>query len=203
MYRKVVLILGAVLLLGLTAYASNLMVKVDRPLTPKPDQALIIFMRLPASFGKAFLFDDYGQSVSLHDVSGNDTKLLGIVKGGTKVSYDVVPGEYTFMVVGEAADFMKATVAAGKIYYVLVTPRVGFWQARYSLRPLRQSDFVNPDFPKWESSTYLVDNTPESEEWAKKHATDIEKKRARYWPEWSAKTLEERDPQTLKLEDGR
>lgn len=207
MIRKVsqiMVIIVAVMLFTIITYASSkLMIKSERQITPEPDQALVVFMRLHASFGKAFLFDDYGQSVSIFDITGNDMKLIGLVKGGTKIAYDVNPGEHTFMVVGEAADFMKAIVTAGKTYYVLVTPRVGFWQARYSLRPLRQSDLSSTEFSKWESDTSLVDNTPESEGWAENHASEIEKKQARYWPEWSGKTSEQQDLQTLRMEDGR
>ena len=198
------MIIMAVLLLGVVTYAGGgLMVKSEKPLTPKPDQTLIVFMRLHASFGKAFLFDDYGQSVSLYEVSGDENKFIGFSKGGTKIGYDIAPGEHTFMVVGEAADFMKAMVETGKTYYVLVTPRMGFLQARYSFRPLRQQDLTGTEFPQWDLDTSLVENTPESEEWAQKHAAEIENKRVRYWTVWSGKTQEQRDLQTLNPEDGR
>ncbi|HBF38863.1 MAG TPA: hypothetical protein DDW50_16280 [Firmicutes bacterium] len=201
---RVVMIAVSVMLLGVVAYASSgLMIQSDNPITPKPDQALIVFMRLPASFGKAFLFDDYGQSVSLYELPGTENRLIGFLKGGTKICYEATPGEHLFMVAGEAADFMKAMVESGKIYYVLVTPRMGFWQARYSLRPLRQMNLTSAEFPHWDSETSLVEKTSASEEWAQKHAAEIENKRTRYWVVWSEKTKEQQDLQTLHLEDGR
>jgi hypothetical protein len=199
MIRKAFSVVGAIMLimlLGVTVCAkSGMMVKVERKIIPKPDQALIVFMR--SSFVGSII------SASIYDVSGDDTKFIGIMYNGTKVSYDVAPGEYTFMVVSESADFLKATVSAGKTYYALVTPRPGAWKARFSFQPLRQADLTSAAFSKWDSKTYLVDNTPESEEWAKSNAADIAEKRASYWPEWLELPLEDQDTMTLKAEDGR
>jgi hypothetical protein len=107
------------------------------------------------------------------------------------------------MVVSEAADFMKATVLPGKTYYALVTPRMGTWVARFSFRPLRQNDFSSDDFAKWDSATQLVRASPEAAEWARKNASDIDAKRAKYWPEWQSKEQLQRDSQTLNPQDGR
>jgi hypothetical protein len=196
--KKYRLVLGVIvfLIFGLTAYArSATMARVDQPLIPKPDQALIVFMRA-SNMGAAI-------SSSLFDVSTDETKFIGVFKSGVKVAYDVAPGEHTFMVIGESADFMKATVSAGKTYYALVTPRMGWNKARFSLRPLRQSDLTSADFSKWDSATHLVDNTPETEEWAQKNASDIEAKRARWYSAWSALPPEKLESMTLYPEDGR
>ncbi len=199
MIRKTVrslAVLMLVLLLGVTASAkSATMVKSERELTPKPDQALIVFMRA-STMGFAI-------SSSLFDVSTSETKFIGVFKSKVKIGYDVAPGEHTLMVVSESADFLKATVEAGKTYYVLITPRMGFGKARFTLQPLRQSDLAGPDFPKWDSATDLVENTPETEEWARSNAPDIEAKRARWYPAWSALPADKLDEMTLRPEDGR
>src|SRR5687767_5211073 len=78
-------------------------------------ESLVVFMR-PSGFGQAI-------AASVFDVSGPETKFIGIVNYGSKVAYAVKPGEHTFMVVSEAADFMQTKVAAGRTYYALVTPR--------------------------------------------------------------------------------
>jgi hypothetical protein len=192
---RVIVIMMLVMLLGVTTYASSgMMAKSDRTLVPKPDQALIVFLR-STFVGNAI-------SASIFDVSGEETKFIGIIKNRTKIVYDLTPGEHTFMVVSEAADFMKATVVAGKTYYALITPRTGAWKARFSFKPLRQSDLATQDFVKWDSRTELVDNTPESEAWAAKHAADINNKRAKYWTVWSGKSSERQEVQTLNPEDG-
>jgi hypothetical protein len=98
---------------------------------------------------------------------------------------------------------LKATVSAGKTYYVLVTPRMGVWKARFSFQPLRQANLDNKDFQKWDTHTDFVENTPQSQEWAKKNSPDIEGKRARYWPVWQALSPEVQASMTLNPEDGR
>jgi hypothetical protein len=200
MFQKVsraVMFIMVFILMGAITYAGyGYMIKSERPITPKQDQTLLVFMRC-YSFGSP-------SAASVFDVSENETKFIGILyNNGTKIMYNVAPGEHTFMVVGESADFLKATVLAGKIYYSLVKPRTGWWKDRFSFRPLRQSDLASPDFSDWDTHTVLVDNTPESEEWAKRNSPDIEGKRARYLPAWNALSLELRESMTLNPEDGR
>ena len=173
----------------------GVMTKSEQPVTAKPDQALVVFMR-STFVGSAI-------SASVFDVTGNDNKLVGIVNNGTKVGYFVPPGEHTFMVVSEAADFMKANVAAGKTYYALVTPRMGMWKARFSLRPLRASELAGTEFAGWDGDTSWIENSPQSLAWASQNGADIAQKRATYWAEWSAKPAEQQASQTLNLNDGR
>lgn len=54
----------------------------------------------------------------------------------TKVAYHTEPGEHMFMVIAESADFMQATLEAGKTYYAQIVPRPGVWKARFSFRPI-------------------------------------------------------------------
>lgn len=192
---RAVVVFLLLIVFGATAQAASLMTKSERMLTPNTDQALIIFMR-PSTYG-------YAISSSIFDVTTEENKFIGVFKAKAKVCYDVAPGEYTFMVVGESADFMKATVEAGKTYYVLVTPRMGVWKARFSFKPLRQADLAGVEFSRWDSTTELVENTPESEEWAQKNAEDIEAKRARNWPSWCELSQELQETMTLHIEDGK
>ena len=171
------------------------MQKADQAPAVKPDQALIVFMRST--------FVGSAVSASVFDVTSKDTKFVGIVNNGTKVGYYVPPGQHTFMVVSEAADFMQATVAAGKTYYALVTPRMGMWKARFSLKPVRGSELGGSDFAGWDSGTQFVVNSAQSKDWAAANGADIAQKRAAYWPEWNSKAAEARAEQTLNVNDGR
>jgi hypothetical protein len=164
--------------------------------TAKADEAMVVFMR--ASYvGSAI-------SASVFDVTGaGQPTFIGIVNNGTKIAYPVKPGEYTFMVVSEAADFLQAKVAAGKTYYAMVTPRMGMWKARFSFRPVRGSELGGSEFAGWSSGTQYVSNTPQSRNWAASNAADISQKRASYWADWSSKPADERASQTLTPEDGR
>jgi len=102
----------AVVLAAAGCAGPGTMQKSEQAPAAKPDQALVVFMR------STFLGSAIGASV--FDVSGKDTRFVGLVNNGTKIGYYVPPGEHTFMVVSEAADFMQANLAAGKTYYALV-----------------------------------------------------------------------------------
>lgn len=196
-HNATVRILCLLMLFGLTACAaSTSMMERDQPAPMvRPDQAVIVFMR-PSILGSAI-------TASVFDVTGSDSKFIGFVNSGLKVAHAVPPGERTFMVVSEAADFMQAKIEAGKTYHVLVTPRVGVWRARFSFRPVRSGEFAGSEFAGWESSTKYAASTPQAESWARDNMQSITSKRQTYWPEWTGKALEQRQSQTLNPEDGR
>lgn len=159
---------------------------------PSAEESVVIFMR-PSVFGGAI------QS-SVFDVTTADNVLVGIVSSKTKVAYRVTAGDHLFMVVGESADFMKAELLAGKTYYALVTPRMGVWKARFSLRPVHGEELSSDEFKDWESSCEFVENTESSLQWAKDNAPSIQDKREHYFEKWMSKPEEERP--VLRKEDG-
>jgi hypothetical protein len=156
----------------------------------------VVFLRA-TNFGGAI-------AASVFDVTdAGEPKFIGIINRGNKLAYPVKPGLYTFMVVSEAADFMQATVAGGRTYYALVTPRMGVWKARFSFKPVRGDELDGNQFAAWDRGTRLVANTPKTLAWAKDNAADIADKRDRYLPEWSSKPASDRAAQTLNADDGR
>src|SRR5262245_13021218 len=164
--------------------------------TPAPEQAQVVFLR-PSSFGGAV-------QASVFDLQrGKPDRFAGIVSSGTKVAYLADPGEHRFMVIGENADFMEATLAAGKTYYVLVAPRFGVWKARFSLRPVHSSELTGSEFRSWDADTTFYENTPQSEDWARKQAASIDSKKNGYLAKWDAKTPAERMANALRADDGR
>jgi hypothetical protein len=183
------------LALGLGACGGAQMMKAEQEPVIKQGESMMVFMR--SSFvGSAI-------SASVFDVSGPETKFIGIVNNGTKIAYPVKPGKHVFMVVSEAADFLEADVAAGKTYYAMVTPRMGMWKARFSFRPVRQNELSGSEFAGWNSGTHFVVNSPDTLNWATSNAADVMSKRTQYWPEWSSKPAADRATQTLNQEDGR
>jgi len=159
-------------------------------------EAKVIFMRAT----------NYGGNVaaSLFDVtSSGEAKFIGILRPHNKIVYPVQPGQYTFMVVSEAADFMQATVVGGKTYYTLITPRMGAWKARFSFKPIRGDELDGSQFAGWDRSTRTVTNTSTTLAWARENAASVADKRDRWWPEWSSKSETQRAAQTLNAEDGR
>jgi hypothetical protein len=185
----------ALLPLVLGACGGAQMMKAEQEPVIKRGESMVVFMR-STFVGSAI-------SASVYDVSGPETKFIGIVNNGTKLAYPVKPGKHTFMVVSEAADFMEATVATGRTYYALVTPRMGMWKARFSFRPVRQNELGGSEFAGWNSATHYVVNSPETLNWAAQNAADVMSKRSQYWSEWSSKPAADRATQTLNAEDGR
>lgn len=159
---------------------------------PSDTESLIIFMR-PSSFGGAI------QS-SVFDVATSENVFVGIVSSKSKVVYKTTSGEHLFMVIGESADFMKASMEAGKTYYAMVTPRIGVWKARFSLKPLHKNDIGSDDFKDWYGNCDFVENTEASYQWAKDSAASIQSKREEYYQKWMNKP--EHDRPVLNKEDG-
>ncbi len=155
--------------------------------------AKLVFVRLTGDKAAASVFD----------VTERESKLVGITYNKTKVEYSVKPGLYTFIVVGEAADFMQASVIGGKTYYAILKPRFGAARVRFSFEPVRGDEVDSKRFARWEKSARLVKNTERSLAWAEENAPSIAEKRARWWPVWSSKPESQRAAQTLDAEDGR
>ena len=84
-----------------------------------PDSATVVFLR-PSAYGGAARF-------FVVDGEGN---YLGDMQGREYFVHRFDPGEYEFVGWAENADLLKADLAAGRIYYVLLSVRMGIWTAR-------------------------------------------------------------------------
>ncbi|MFC1666057.1 hypothetical protein ACFL17_10630, partial [Pseudomonadota bacterium] len=164
-YFRTMILFAVVLLVGC---ASNPMILSNTHVVTPPTQneAKIIFLR--SSFmGSAI-------NASIYDVTDGSPIFIGILSNGTKVPHQTSPGKHTFMVVSEAADFMESDLKAGKIYYSLITPRMGAWKARFSMWPIRNDssseyNTKSDDFESWIKNTKLATNSEESREWYRNH----------------------------------
>jgi len=170
------------------------MTPASEPPVMRAGESTIVFMRASALGGVV--------AASVFDVTGPETKFVALVNQGTRYAHALKPGNYTFMVIGESADFMQATVLPDRTYYALVTPRVGVWKARFSFRPVRQGEIGGSEFAAWMAATKYVVNSPETMNWSVQNAPDVNSKRAEYWPAWNSKPPHQRESQTLKAEDG-
>jgi len=150
----------------------------------------VVFMRVSkqSSSVNALLFDV---------TEPGAPKYIGAINSASKLSYSLSPGLYTFMAVGETAEFMQATVVGGKTYYALVIPRAN--ATRFALEPVRQHEIGGKEFTSWDRGTKMAGNdSPQSY-----NAADAAEKRQRYWPEWSKKPESQRAELTLNAEDGK
>jgi hypothetical protein len=187
----------AVLLSGCAGTVTNMreVPAAAPPPAPEPGKALVIFMR-PSGLGFAI------QS-SVFEVQENNPvpALIGIVAAKTKVAYRANPGKYTFMTIGENADFMTAELLAGKTYYVRVEPRMGMWKARFGLEPIAQKELAGTKLAGELSECKWVEKSAESDAWAVANMPSIQSKRTEYYRDW-IKQEEAKKPRLLP-EDGR
>lgn len=187
------------LLAGCATMSQDMVRSTATSFQADPGKALVIFMR-PSRYGGAI------QS-SVYDTAGGKDTFIGIVSSGTKVAYQADPGTHLFMVQGENADFMNATLDPGKTYYVLVSPRMGVWKARFSLLPIHDDaaakyNLKSADFQKWKAETQFVDKSPSADSWYQVHSADISAKEAEYMTKWNAASAEQKAELTLHAEDG-
>lgn len=174
--------LFALLLLGACAGTSDYMQNLEPDqanYAPGPDKALVVFMR-PSGLG-------FAVQSSVFDVTDGSPKFIGIVSAKKKIAHYSSPGQRRFMVIGESADFMGATLDPGKAYYALVTPRVGWWKARFSLRPVHAAEISGAEFDEWFKDTQWVENKDSAITWSTQNMTSIREKMAEDLPEWQAK----------------
>jgi hypothetical protein len=182
--------------------ASNPMQVVSNQALPQTtnDKAQVVFVR--SSFlGNAI-------NASIYDVTSGEPIFIGVIANETKIAYPTNAGKHLFMVVSEAADFLEAEVVAGKSYYSIITPRMGFWKARFSMWPVKNDgstkyNTASKEFQKILISTKLVENSEKSNAWFKKHQQDIRSKYLEYLPVWQQKSAEDLAKRTLLKSDGK
>ena len=161
-------------------------------------QSQVVFIR-SAFLAKAI-------QASVYDITSGTPEFIGIVSNDTKVSYMTSPGEHMFMVVGESADFLKATVLEGKTYYTVVSPRMGFWKARFSMHPVRNDEsakfkYDSKDFKEMLADSQFVNGGAKAEQWALKNANSISAKMNEYLPEWKLNAVEKQQAATIEVMD--
>jgi hypothetical protein len=196
---KYLALVAAVLLSGLVSGCAGTVknmevVPQDKVVTaPAEGKSMIIFMR-PSGLGFAI------QS-SVFEIRDDEPELVGIVAAKKKVAYQLDPGKHLFMVIGESADFMSAELDANKTYYALVTPRMGMWKARFSLKPVHAGELDSEQFHEWLEACEWVANTPASNQWAADNMASIISKQREYYIKWMDKGASERP--ALLPQDGR
>ncbi len=150
------------------AYAGK-MAKASGPMVVSPDKATIVFMRPGKFLGAAV-------AVPVFEVTGGETRFVGIVDAGGKLAYSVTPGNHTFMTTVFGGDagvrFEKADVQAGKVYYFRAHIVNNLW----GLDPVRGSELAGKDFVQWDKKTTLIVNSPKTLAWGDANLADAKRK---------------------------
>ena len=153
--------------------------------TPMEGKSLIVFVRALSSDATSV---DYRKS-PLFSLKGSESQpeLIGILSAKTKLAYEIDPGQYLFMVVGENADFMTAEVLPNRVYYVLVLARIGNRAAIYSLKAVDRQAQTAEDFQELFASSNWIRNTPASLNWASSNMATIRPIQHQYYRLWTQK----------------
>ena len=154
------------------------------------DESKMVFMRVSKQSG--------GSDAALFDVTEpGEPKYIGTVGAASKFTYSFKPGLYTFMVVGETAEFMQASLLGGRTYYALIIPKSG--AKRFALEPVRQHELGGKEFAGWDRGTKTTNGGAQA-----LSAAEASEKRVRYWQsDWMKKSESQRAELTLNAEDGR
>jgi hypothetical protein len=166
---------------------------------PAEGKALVVFLRA-SGYGAAI-------ASSVYVAPDDSTTFLGVLKYKDKLAVQMEPGQHRFMVIAENADFLDATLDAGKTYYVLISPRMGVWKARFSLFPIHASsddeyNVQSKDFKEWIERCAWIQMAPAAEAWYAGNKANIEEKKADYLKKWNVMAPADRAELVLKAEDG-
>jgi hypothetical protein len=168
---KVVLMLSILAMLAASGCASNLMQLVEPESLPQAineDESAVVFLR-PSFIGGAI-------QAPVVEAANNDLTLVGIVSTGDKVLSLTSPGKHYYVVGGESSDLLEAELEGGKVYYVYVSPALGFWKARFELEPVNDQQLSEQTFRsdlagcKWRASK------PEAQQWFKDNLPSLNSK---------------------------
>jgi len=192
---------AALAVLPAQAHSNKLMQPAAQQQAPAMEagKAMLVIMR-PSFYGGAI-------AASVYDITGDQTKLIGVLGPKDQIAYQVEPGQHRFMVVAENADFMEATLDAGKTYYAVVRARPGVWKARFSLLPIRASsddqyNLQSADFKEWSAKSEWVERTDRADAWYAEHQANIGEKRADYLEKWDRMAASDKAELILHADDG-
>ena len=132
--RKLCQGIAVVLILFAVSCAPRHMIQQEPMQKPSEGKAIVNFIR-PSSFGK-------GAQVTVWD---ND-KLIGIATGKMGFQYECDPGKHLFISWSEYKSPVEAELLPGRVYYIVLRTRMGWWRARIHQVP------VNPHHELWSSA---------------------------------------------------
>lgn len=172
--------LGAV---GCSA-SSEFMRPVAAPTAVKAaaDEATVVFVR-PSGFGGAL-------KQTILDGKG---RFLGDALPSSRFAVKMAPGEHTFIVWAENTNAVKASLAAGKVYFVEVSLSMGALSARADLLPIKPGTEAWRSLDEWLADTEVFDpDTAGGQAYLEERKEDVEEriKRAReHLAEYDAEDL--------------
>jgi hypothetical protein len=193
------LVCAALAVLPAHANSNKLMQPAAQAPQLEAGKAMLVIMR-PSYSGGAI-------AASVYDITGDQITLIGVLGPKDKIAYEVEPGQHRFMVVAENADFMEATLHAGKTYYAVGRARPGLWKARFSLLPIHatstdQYNLQGSEFREWNAASEWVQRTERADAWYADNRASVEEKRRDYLVKWDRMAPNDKAELVLHAEDG-
>ena len=158
----------------------------------EPGSATVVFLR-PSSYGRAARFF----------VVDGDGQYLGDMQGREYFAHKFAPGSYKFLAWAENAEMLQAELSPGRIYYVLLSVRIGVWTARMSISALTPQRQEWASLGKWmEASRQLVADVERARAWQESHQDDIQNRIRDAQGVWDEMNEAKRALRRLRSEDG-
>lgn len=165
--RKLMLVL-AIAALAMTGCASKHMERAatgQNEVVLAKNQAGIVFFRDTTLGG--------GIQAPVVESLEKDVAFVGIVSANTKLLHKTTPGRHVYVVGGEGSNRLVADLAPQKFYYVRVSPKMGFWKARFVFEPVFITD---EKLPKALSGCQWVVKGATAQAWFIHHKNNLQGK---------------------------
>jgi hypothetical protein len=161
------------------------------PIAAPADQAVVVFVR-PSGLAFAINF-------AILDQNGN---WLGDAVAKSHFAVSLPPGEYMFIGWAENTAALKATLAAGRVYYVEVTPEIGLAYSRVFFEALTPRHEDWKELPGWLKDTKRLEPLPTGAAYIRGRREDALKRVASAKENWDDYSTEDKEGRTLNAEDG-
>lgn len=153
---------------------------------------------------------------SVFDVSNGVPRLIASLNNNSKVSYPILPGRHTFMVLSEkSVGFLRLDASGGRTYYSLVKPLLGVWKPSFAMEPVKMGlQTVSSEMSSQHDSKALNDEVHAlllETEWVKDENVlapiaiaeeEIQTQYNQGWIEWLAQSKKDQAKNTLDVVDG-
>jgi len=166
--------------------------RVPVALVAPPNAALVVFLR-PSG---------YGRSVAT-TILDDDGRFLGDSIGETQFAVALPPGKHVFLSWAENTAPLRAELLPGRVYYVEVSPRMGFWSTRVQLLALTPRSEHWEHVAEWlHDTTQLIPDGSAGQAYLNGRAEDVAERIRRAHERLTELDEEELAERTLLPQDG-
>ncbi len=166
--------------------------RVPVPLVAPPDAALVVFLR-PSGYGR-------GVATTILDDRG---AFLGDSIGETQFAVAVPPGQHVFLSWAENTAPLQGNFLPGHVYYVEVSPRMGWWSTRIQMLALTPRSEHWSRVSEWlRETTQLVPDAAAGQAYLNGRANDVAERIRRARERLTQLDAEELADRTFLPQDG-